>query len=485
MWRRGGLASMSDTNPPLRGLVAGKYELVRLIGRGGMGTVWEGRHATLATRVAIKFVDPQYADSAEARARFVTEARAAATIRSKYAIQIYDHGLTDDGRPYIVMELLAGEPLDRRLERLGRLPLRETARLLGHVCRALQRAHDAGIIHRDLKPENIFLVSSPDDDEEIAKVLDFGIAKFKGLPGGPAVTSSTKTGAVLGTPFYMSPEQARGLRQIDHRTDLWSLGVIAYKCVTGILPFDGESVGDLLVKICTAPLPVPSRTTPGLAAAFDRWFARALEREPDRRFGSASELADALAASAGITGTGARVHPSEAHPIDAVAPEESASSDAYEVSSAGIGTSAPFIAPSTAPTRTTRARWLGIVLSGVLGGTVGVLAVVKVVSTAPSTPQRVVDSPIPVPPASPAPLTSVGPTAPPTTAAAPVRPNPPSPAASLATVRASRPPSGAVVVKPVASASTTPTASARPAPALAPSFPVPPTSKPTTADPGY
>jgi serine/threonine-protein kinase len=472
---------MSDTNLPLRGLVAGKYELVRLIGRGGMGYVWEGRHATLATRVAIKFVDPEYADSAEARARFVTEARAAATIRSKYAIQIYDHGLTDDGRPYIVMELLAGEPLDRRLERLGRLPLGETARLLGQVCRALQRAHDAGIIHRDLKPENIFLVSS-DDDEEIAKVLDFGIAKFKGLPGGPAVTSSTRTGAVLGTPFYMSPEQARGLRDIDHRTDLWSLGVIAYKCVTGMLPFDGESVGDLLVKICTAPLPVPSVTLPGLPVGFDRWFTRALEREPGRRFGSASELADALAATAGITGAGARAHPSGARPIDAVAPGESASSDAYEASAAGTGTSAPFIAPSTAPARSTRAKWIGVVASGVLGGTVGVLAVVRVVSTAPSSPQRVVESPIPISPASPAPPVSVGLPPPSATAAGPVGPNPPS-VPSLATVRTPRPPSGAVVLKPVASAPTA--ASARPAPALASSSAVPATSKPMTADPGY
>jgi serine/threonine protein kinase len=175
---------MSDLAPPVRGLVAGQYEVMSLIGRGGMGSVWEGRHTSLGTRVAIKFVDQEYAESAEARSRFVTEARAAATIQSRHAIQIFDHGVTDDGRPYIVMELLVGEPLDRRLERSGRLPLPETARILGQVCRALQRAHDAGIIHRDLKPENIFLVRGPDDDEEIAKVLDFGIAKFKGSPGG-------------------------------------------------------------------------------------------------------------------------------------------------------------------------------------------------------------------------------------------------------------------------------------------------------------
>src|SRR5260370_30059022 len=228
---------MNDSPPPVSGLVAGKYEVLRLIGRGGMGSVWEGRHASLGTRVAIKFIDQEYADSQEARTRFVTEARAAAAIESKHAIQIFDHGVTDDGRLYMVMELLVGEPLDKRIDQLGSLSLQMTARVLVHVCRALQRAHDAGVIHRDLKPENIFLVRSLDDDDEVAKVLDFGIAKIKAPPGEQPATSSTKTGAVLGTPYYMSPEQARGLRNIDHRTDLWALGVIAFKCVTGILHF--------------------------------------------------------------------------------------------------------------------------------------------------------------------------------------------------------------------------------------------------------
>ena len=136
---------MNDPQPPpARGLVAGKYELVRLIGRGGMGSVWEGRHASLGTHVAIKFIDPEYVGSREAQARFGTEARAAATIQSKHAIQIFDHGVTDDGRPYIVMELLIGEPLDKRIERLARISLQETARILGQVSRALQRAHERG-----------------------------------------------------------------------------------------------------------------------------------------------------------------------------------------------------------------------------------------------------------------------------------------------------------------------------------------------------
>src|SRR4029079_5184595 len=183
--------TMSE-QPPAQGLIAGKYQLVRMIGRGGMGSVWEARHASLGTRFAIKFIESEYADSQEARSRFDNEARAAATIQSKHAIQIFDHGVTDDGKPYIVMEMLQGDPLDKRLERLGRLPLQDVARILNQVCRALQRAHDGGIVHRDLKPEKIFLVRTPDDDEDVAKVLDFGIAKIRGTAGSAPLSNSTK-----------------------------------------------------------------------------------------------------------------------------------------------------------------------------------------------------------------------------------------------------------------------------------------------------
>lgn len=280
-------------------IVAGKYRIQRLIGRGGMGAVWEAEHVTLGTHVAIKFIDSAWADSSEARSRFDNEARAAARIRSKHAIQIHDHGVTEDGRPYIVMEHLTGEPLDKRLDRLGRLTLNDTARIVGQVSRALTRAHERGIIHRDLKPENIFLVRGPDDDEDIAKVLDFGIAKFKASDPS-RMSSGTKTGSVLGTPFYMAPEQARALKTIDHRADVWSLGVLTYRCVVGELPFDGESVADLLVKICTAPVPLPSSRLPGLPASFDVWFQRALEREPEKRFSSVAELAEHLNAVIGL-----------------------------------------------------------------------------------------------------------------------------------------------------------------------------------------
>jgi serine/threonine-protein kinase len=290
------MSALSEV-PPITGLIAGKYQITRLLGRGGMGSVWEGRHATLGTRVAIKLIDSEFLESPEARQRFENEARAAASIESRFAVTIFDYGVSDDGHPYIVMEFLQGESLDRRIERQGRLSLEETCKFVGQTARALQKAHAVGVVHRDLKPDNIYIVNA--DDEEIAKLLDFGIAKFRAPTtdaDSRAAHSATKTGTVIGTPFYMSPEQARGLRSVDYRTDLWSLGVIAYTCVTGALPFEGESTGDLLVKICTAVMPVPTRIAPWLPATFDLWFARALQRDPEARFQSAQELSDALIA---------------------------------------------------------------------------------------------------------------------------------------------------------------------------------------------
>jgi serine/threonine-protein kinase len=279
-------------------LVAGKYRLTRVLGRGGMGAVWEGTHATLGTRVAVKFIDPEYADSPEARNRFENEARAAAALRSKHVVEMYDHGLAEDGSPFIVMEYLEGEPLDRRLDRVGRLSPPDTARILHQACRAVARAHAAGIVHRDLKPENLFLVWDDEEQADFVKVLDFGIAKFTDRSIG--ASSATRTGSVLGTPFYMSPEQARGLRSVDHRTDVWSIGVIAYRCLVGQLPFDGEAIGDLLVRLCTEPIPVPSQVAPDVPPAFDAFIERALARDLDKRFQSVQELADALARACGV-----------------------------------------------------------------------------------------------------------------------------------------------------------------------------------------
>ncbi|HEY1533321.1 MAG TPA: protein kinase, partial [Polyangiaceae bacterium] len=202
--------------------------------------------------------------------------------------------------PFIVMEFLQGEPLDKRLDRVGRLAPKETAHIIMQVCRALTKAHAAGVVHRDLKPENVFLVWDDEEGTDVAKVVDFGIAKFTDASLG-ASSSSTRTGSVLGTPHYMSPEQARGLRNVDYRSDLWSVAVIAYRCIVGLMPFDGEAVGDLLVKLCTAPIPVPSQLAPGIPPGFDAWVAKALTRDPAERFASAAQLAESLAAVCGLS----------------------------------------------------------------------------------------------------------------------------------------------------------------------------------------
>ncbi len=270
-----------------------------------MGAVWEGTHNSLGTRVAVKFIDAEYAESPEARSRFENEARAAAKLRSKHVVEVYDHGVSEDGRPFIVMEYLQGEPLDKRLDRVGRLSGKETAHIILQVCRALMKAHAANIVHRDLKPENVFLVWDDEEGTDVAKVVDFGIAKFTDASQGSA--SSTRTGSVLGTPYYMSPEQARGLRSIDYRSDLWSVAVIAYRCIVGTLPFEGEAVGDLLVKLCTAPIPVPSQIVPDAPPGFDAWLAKALSREPAERFSSAAQLAESLAAVCGLSVRGSYV----------------------------------------------------------------------------------------------------------------------------------------------------------------------------------
>jgi eukaryotic-like serine/threonine-protein kinase len=416
--------------PPSTGLVGGKYQLVKLIGRGGMGSVWEARHASLGTPSAIKFIEAEYANSQEARSRFDKEAKAAATIQSKHAIQIYDHGVTDDGKPYIVMELLTGEPLDKRIERLGVLTLQDTARILQQVSRGLARAHEHGIVHRDLKPENIFIVRNTDDDEEVAKVLDFGIAKIQNSPHSPGITSSTKTGAVLGTPFYMSPEQARGLRNVDHRTDVWSLGVIAFKCVTGRLPFDGESVGDLLVKICTAPVPLPSHLLPGLPQAFDTWFMRALEREPERRFSNVTELAEHLVFAAGLSRRGMTPTPMPAMggPMsDTIATASAGLSGRAAAPSGAYGSGTPHPAGMTAAPFTSSqpvpgvaaSKWKWVVGSAAVGlalaavGTGAFVAVKRRDASAANSVGIVTQAPAPTdngPPLIPAAITTPAPT---------------------------------------------------------------------------
>jgi len=268
-------------------ILAGRYRLLHQLGKGGMGSVWTAEHLALHSLVAVKLLDDQIARNPDAVERFRREAQAAATLRSAHVVQVLDYGL-DGTTPFLVMEMLKGEDLGARLQRLGRLDPTTLLEIMQQVARAVGRAHEAGIVHRDLKPENVFLVD--EGDHEIVKVLDFGIAKSVAPGFAP---SATRTGVTMGTPYYMSPEQAEGKREVDHRTDLWALGVIASECMTGVRPFDGQTFGELLLNICARPAPIPS-TVAVVPRHFDAWFAKATDRDPARRFATVHELTAAL-----------------------------------------------------------------------------------------------------------------------------------------------------------------------------------------------
>ena len=255
-----------------------------------MGSVWKAEHLLLHSHVAVKIIDPDVARLEFNLARFLREAKTLATLRSPHVVQVLDFG-SDAETPYLVMELLHGQTLGRRISAQGRMSLRETCRVLQDVCAAMSLVHEQGLIHRDLKPENIFLCDVA--GQRVTKVVDFGIAKS--MRGDMTASMKTRTGHMLGTPSYMSPEQCRGLKDIDHRADLWALGVIAYECLVGKVPFEGEVLGDLLLRICMDPLPIPSQRARGpLPPAFDAWFAKAVHRDRAVRFQSALELATSL-----------------------------------------------------------------------------------------------------------------------------------------------------------------------------------------------
>ena len=271
-------------------VIAGKYCLEGQLATGGMGSVWVARHLDLDVPVAVKFMGPECASSEEGRIRFEREAKAAAFLQSPHVVNVQDYGVDDD-LAYIVMELLVGEDLEERLHRQGRLSLEETLRILTQASKALRRAQDLGIVHRDIKPQNFFLATG-DDGEEHLKVLDFGIAKET---GPVLLAKGTNTGQIIGSPNYMSPEHVRGTRDIDHRADLWSLGVIVFQAVTGQLPFPGEIVGDVMGKILADPIPLATSIAPDLPPEIDEFFKKALARDRNERFQSAREMTEAFA----------------------------------------------------------------------------------------------------------------------------------------------------------------------------------------------
>lgn len=270
----------------------GAYRLLEQIGQGGMGTVYLAEHVKLGRRAAIKVLRPGAAADPDTVTRFFNEARAASAISDPGIVQVFDFGEHVDGSTYIVMEMLEGETLHDRLKRRGVLPIVDALRLTRQVASTLGAAHRRGIIHRDLKPANIFVVRDAEvAGGERAKILDFGIAKLRGVDASGMQTDSS---AMLGTPIFMSPEQCRGAGHVDERSDIYSLGCVLYALVTGRVPFVATGIGEIIVMHMFEAPAAPSTLAPQLPLEVDRLILRCLAKEPAQRYASGGELAAAL-----------------------------------------------------------------------------------------------------------------------------------------------------------------------------------------------
>ena len=355
------------------------HEIVRLIGEGGMGAVYEARHRRLKKqRFAIKVLHAKMADDPKIMRRFQREAEIVAEIGHPNIVYITDFYETDEGQPYMVMEYLDGEDLAACLERRGKLPPGETLEIVRQVGSALAAVHKKGIVHRDLKPANIFLVPRPEGGTRV-KVLDFGISKIR-----DSGTKLTGTQAVLGTPQYMSPEQGEGLvSEVDHRSDIFTLGTITYEMLSGQVPFDAHSMMGIIRAVCDRPHPAITARAPELGPEVERVLDRALAKDREDRFGEVSELVEALSAAlAGVEATPS-VAPEEPATPPAAAPVTAAARvtemmdpeparpphdprPATEV--AGIDEVLGIVesSPPDLPVRSSGTTWLPIVIGGVV-----------------------------------------------------------------------------------------------------------------------
>ncbi|HEY2405618.1 MAG TPA: protein kinase [Polyangiaceae bacterium] len=276
-------------------IVAGKYRIERLLGRGGMGEVYEARHLVVGRRFAIKFLQERRALAADSATRFLLEAQAAGALDSEHITAVLDFDRAQDGAPFLVMEYLSGESVARILAREGRLPVPRALDILLQVGDGLEVAHEARIVHRDLKPDNLFVVRRT-DGSDLVKILDFGIAKLLG--DGPDA-GTTHSGAVLGTPFYMAPEQARGEKTVDHRVDIYALGVIGYELLSGQKPHPGDGYNAILAHILTQPVLALRGLRPDLPIGLAAVIERALAFDPAARHASVSAFVAELSPFAG------------------------------------------------------------------------------------------------------------------------------------------------------------------------------------------
>lgn len=272
-------------------ILDGKYQIVRLIGEGGMGAVYEGRNTRINRRVAIKVLHANVAANTEIVQRFEREAQVAGTVGNDHILEILDLGALASGERYMVMEFLDGETFTQRIKGRGRLPAKEAVAILRQVLQGLSAAHGAGIVHRDLKPDNIFILKQKAGHRDFVKIIDFGISKFS--EQGTA-SRMTRTGALMGTPHYMAPEQATGSAEVDRRTDIYALGIILYEAVTGRLPFKAETFNQLLFEIALAKMTPAREYVPDLDPAIDSIIMKASARDPAHRFQTTDEFVAAL-----------------------------------------------------------------------------------------------------------------------------------------------------------------------------------------------
>ena len=312
----------------------GSYRITRLIGQGGMGAVYEGVQVRLERRVAIKLMARELSANPEAIARFRREAEVTSQLGHPHIVQVFDFGAAPGGEPYLVMEYLEGEDLEKRLQRVGRLPLAAASHIVRQVASALSATHAKGIVHRDLKPANVFLLSV-EGETDFVKVVDFGISKVRS-----ATTKLTAALAVMGTPNYMAPEQAAGrIAEIDGRTDQWALACIAYELLAGRPPFVGEDIASLLYQVIhQAPSPI-SQMSPGLPIAVEGVLHRALSKTQAERFATLTEFSRAF--------EGAASGKAVAATLTAPAPAAAAPAGAAAIARAPTMPSSPGIAPVT------------------------------------------------------------------------------------------------------------------------------------------
>ena len=278
---------MSETAAPPKYLLEGKYEIVGVVGEGAWGQVLEGINIRIRRKVAIKILKAEYASNPDMVGRFEREALASTHIESPHVVQVFDAGVLADGRPYLVMEFLTGEDLATHITRGGPLPVIAAVSLCAQVARGLAAAHAAGVFHRDMKPSNI-VIATTKSGREIAKIVDFGISKL--LDVSKPTISHTQTGTVLGSPVYMSPEQARGSKTTDHRSDIYSLGVVLYECLTGTTPHTADGFNELLFKIVLEEAPSSRNLRPEVDEDLDSILRRVLAKTPELRVQTASEL---------------------------------------------------------------------------------------------------------------------------------------------------------------------------------------------------